>query len=293
MKSTAVCKLSFLAMVVLCLAATIAAIGLMPRSASAQPLGSVVIESSQWLDADYEGFDSFYGQAIVAYQAGGTAKLSAAIWNGYEDKATVDYARLSFGWGGEAIEATSKPSTISDRSYALFVWEFAVPTTDTASNLIAHTWEIKVKCTVEADTPFDVEDSSSGSNFVVYSSDQSACRESINTWDANNEAYTIWGYKGREMMTEALLSYNKAEDQYNSGDFEAATASYADAVAKQDEAIKADAKSALTDQTAESLRGTGGTKGIGYLIAGVGILIAGIGVMVGALLWTFRGKKPD
>ena len=289
MKSALVSKFSFVAMVVLCLAATIAAVGLMPRSASAQPWGTVVIESPQWLEADYMGFDSFYGQTVVAYHAGGSAKLMAVVWNGFEDDATVDYARLQLGWGGEPKEATSKPATIAKNSYALFEWEFTV---DAASNLIAHTWEITVKCEVEADTPFEAKDTSSGSNLVVYSEDQVACRGSVDTWDANNEAYTIWGYKGRDMMRVPLDLYNKAEDQYNGGDFENAKANYAEAVTKQEEAIKADAKCALTDQSAQALQGTGGNKGIGYLIAGIGILLAGIGVMVGVLLWAMRGKKP-
>ena len=290
MKSALVSKFSLVAVMVLCLATTIAGVALVPKSAGAQPWHAIQIEQPQWLEADYEGFDSFYGQDIVAYQMGGSAKLTAAVWNGYDDEVTVVYARVHFGWGGEAIAATTMPTKISKNSYALIEWAFTVPS---ASNLIAHTWEIEIKCTVEADAPFDVEDSSGGSNFVVYSGDQVACCDSVRTWDANNEAYTIWGYKGREMMTEAVLSFNKAEGQYNSGNFGEAVTSYADAVTKQDEAIKADAKSALTDQTAESLRGTGGTKGTAYLIAGIGVLLAGIGVMLGLLVWAIKGgKKP-
>jgi len=291
MKSAVVSRFSLVAMMVLCLATTIVGVALVPKSAGAQPHNAIQIESPQWLDAKYEGVDSFYGQAVVAYQTGGSARLSAVVWNGFDNDATVNYARLQFGWGGEAISATAgSPTKISKNSYALFEWQSAVPTT--ASSLIVHTWEIKVKCTVEADTPFDREDSTSGFNFVVYTGDQADCRDQIDIWQANNAAYNIWGYKGREMMTEAVLSYNKAEDQYGSGNFDDAKASYTDAVTKQDEAIKADAKCALTDQSAQALQGTGGNKGIGYLIAGIGILLAGIGVMVGVPLWVMRGKKP-
>ena len=291
MKSAVICKFSLLAVVVLCLAATIASVGLMPRSAGAQPWLGVQIESVQWLEAKYEGFDSFHGQNIVAYEASTTGSVVAKVYNHTNDEVTIDYARLEFGWGGNPIEATSKPATIAKTSYVLIAWDVPVPSTTVASNLIVHTWAMKLRWHIgDSDTSTDEE--TGGTNFVVYAADQSACRDSIDKWDANNEAYTIWGYKGRDMMRVPLDLYNKAENQYNSGDFENAKANYAEAVIKQEEAIKADAKCALTDQSAQALQGTGGNKGIGYLIAGIGILLAGIGVMVGVLLWVMRGKKP-
>jgi hypothetical protein len=287
MKSAVISKFSLLAVVVLCLATTIAAVELMPRSTNAQPQ----IESVQWLEAKYEGLDSFYGQNIVAYEASSTGSVVAKVHNYTNDEVTIDYARLEFGWGGTAVEATSKPATIAKNSYVIIAWDVPVPSTTVASNLIVHTWKITVRHHV-GDSTVSEQSETGGSNFVVYSADQVACREQVNTWEANNGAYTIWGYKGREMMTEALLDYNRAEDQYNSGNFGEANTNYAAAVTKQDEAIKADAKSALTDQTAESLRGTGGTKGTAYLIAGIGVLLAGVGVMAGGLLWVIRGRKP-
>jgi hypothetical protein len=291
MKSAVICKFSLLAVVVLCLAATIASVGLMPRSAGAQPGLGVQIESVQWLEAKYEGFDAFYGQNIVAFEASSTGMAVAKVYNHKDVDVTIDYARLEFGWGGSPVEATSKPATIAKNSYVLIAWDVPVPSTSVASNLIVHTWKITVRHHV-GDSTESEQAETGGSNFVVYAADQVACRDSIDKWDANNEAYTIWGYKGRDMMRVPLDLYNKAEDQYNSGDFENAKANYAEAVTKQEEAIKADAKSALTDQSAQTLQGTGGTKGIGYLIAGIGILLAGIGVMVGVLLGVMRGKKP-
>jgi hypothetical protein len=288
MKSALISRFFFVAVMVLCLAAAMAGIALVPKPAEAQPWMSLQIEQPQWIEADYQGFDSFYGQDVVAYKEGGTAILTAAVWNGFDNDANVLYARLQFGWGGDAIEATTKPTKIVKGTYSLFEWRFTVPV---ASSLVAHSWEVTVRCDIESDPILEAKDSTSGSNFVVYTADQAECRDSIRTWNANNEAYTIWGYKGREMMTEAVLSFNKGEEQYAVGDFADAKTSFADAVTKQDEAIKADAKSALTDQTAESLRGTGGTKGTAYLIAGIGVLLAGVGVMVGGLLWGLKGRK--
>lgn len=288
MKSGTLCKPSLVLTAVLCLLAAILSVGLIPRPASA------VISSHEWLGAAYSGTEDpyFYGQNVAAYQAGTTAKLVATVVNTTGHDISIDYGRLKLGWSTVVEEADSRPLTIARGEYAIFEWVFTVPEVATASNLILHTYEITVQYD-ETDGDSDEKWTEEGSKLVVYSADQAACRDSINKWDANNEAYTFWGYEGRETMTEALYLYNKAEDQYAGGDFSDANESYAQAVTMQEGAIEADAGKALTDQTAETLEGTGGTKGIGYLIAGIGLLLAGIGVMLGALLWAIKGgKKP-
>lgn len=164
----------------------------------------------------------------------------------------------------------------------MIIWKFDA---SAASNLVIHTYEITIMYGSD-----EVKDS--GSNLVIYSDEQGACRESIQKWTANNSAYTLWGYEGRRMMTEASYLKNKADDEYSSGNFTAAKADYAEAVKEQEQAIKSDSGAALTGESAVALQGTGGNKGIGYLIAGIGILLAGIGVMAGVLLWAMRGNKP-
>jgi len=91
-------------------------------------------------------------------------------------------------------------------------------------------------------------------------------------------------------MTEAWYLYNKAEDEYDSGNFVGAAADYAAAVTTQEKAIKADACAALTNQSAQTLEGTGGMKGIGYLIAGIGILVLGLSAGIGIIAWGLRKR---
>lgn len=275
----------------LCLAILIAIVGvLVPVSTKAQPWG-VRIESVQWLETKYEGYDSFYGTTIVAYETGSTAKLLATVFNNTDDEIIVDYARIQFGWSSTPGDATTKPATVAKRSYTIVIWEVPVPDNSVASNLIIHTWAVTVRYHV-GDSPTSTDLKTGGSNFVVYSKDQVACRDSIDKWNANNDAYTLWGYKAQRMMTEALYLYNKAKVQYASGEFSSAKDNYASAVIKQEEAIKSDAAAALTGESAQTLAGTGGTKGTGFLIAGIGVLLAGIGVLIGALLWATRKKSP-
>ena len=288
MKSIGLSKPSIAIMAVLCLMVAVLGFGLIPRPASAN------ISSYEWLGAAYTGNQDpyFSGSSIVAYREGDTAKLVAKVANTTGAEISIDYSRLTLGWTTVQEEADSGPKTIAKDAYGIFEWVFDVPSVGTASNLVMHNYGITVQYDVwggEADRKWSVD----GSNFVIYVDAQVSCRDSVNKWTANNDAYMLWGYEGRQIMTEALYLYNKAEDQYAAGNFAEASTSYTDAVTKQLEAIEKDSNSALTGESALTLAGTGGTKGTGYLIAGIGILIAGIGVMGGALLWAIKGgKKP-
>lgn len=286
LKSTARRQPSLAVVGVLCLVVAVLGVFLIPRPASAD------ISSHEWLNTVYSGTEDpyFRGTNIAAYQAGGTAKLVATVANTSGHDISIDYGRLKLGWSTVEEEADTRPLTIAKGEYALFVWEFAVPDVTTASNLILHTYEINVQYDETGGISGRIW-TVDGGNLAVYSPEQAACRDSIDKWNANSGAYTIWGYEGREMMTEASYSYNKAEDQYARGDFSEADTNYEEAVTKQEKAIAADVGKALTDQSAQTLEGTGGMKGTGYLIAGIGILVAGVGVLLGALLWVFRGKR--
>lgn len=274
------CKLSLVMASLLCLLAVVLAVGVVPRPAEAAP--ALSIESYKWLKTSYEGSDGFYGGSIVAYKSGGNVELMATVRNWSGADVSVSGATLTVDWSSVLVNAVEYPTTIAKDSYGVIIWRFDA---SAASNLVTHNYEITVKSGND-----EVKDS--GSNLVIYSDEQDACRESIQKWTANNSAYTLWGYEGRRLMAGASYLKNKADDEYNSGGFAAAKADYAEAVKKQEHAIKSDACAALTPQSAQALEGTGGNKGIGYLIAGIGILLAGIGVMVGVLLGVMRGKKP-
>ena len=280
MKMVRQCKLSLVMASLLCLLAVVLAVGVVPRPAEAAP--ALYIESYKWLKTSYEGSDGFYGGSIVAYKSGDNVELMATVRNWSESGMSFGSASLKVDWSSVLVNAVEYPTTIAKNSYGVILWRFDA---SAASNWVTHEYEFSVKYGNE-----EVKDS--GSNLVIYSDEQAACRESIQKWTANNSAYTLWGYEGRRMMVGASYLKNEADDEYNSGGFAAAKADYAEAVKKQEHAIKSDACAALTPQSAQALEGTGGNKGIGYLIAGIGILLAGIGVMVGVLLGVMRGKKP-
>jgi hypothetical protein len=271
---------SMVMVMLLVLVAGCLAIGL-----AVKPVGAD-IAAYEWTNTTYQGLDGFYGANIVAYKTGAGAELIARVVNNQGSDISIDYGRLELGWDATPLEAVERPTTIASGDYALFRWTFEVPSNTAATNLLMHTYEI----TVQYDEPGnpDRQWSESGANLVVYSEEQAASRDSIDKWDANMSSYVIWGYEGRRAMTEAWYLYNKAEAEYDSGNFVGAAADYAAAVTTQEKAINADASAALTNQSAQTLEGTGGMKGIGYLIAGIGIAILGLSVGIGVIAWGLR-----
>ncbi len=271
------CKLSLVMASLLCLLAVILTVGIVPRSAEA---ASLELESFKWLKTTFEGSDDFYGGSIVAYKTGDNAELMVIVRNWSGAEMSFGSASLKVDWSNDRVDAVQYPAKIAKDSYGVIIWNFDA---SAASNWVAHEYEFSVKYGNE-------EAIDGGSNLVIYSDEQAACRESIEQWAANDSAYALWGYEGRRLMTEASYLKNKADDEYNSGNFTAAKADYDEAVKKQEQAINKDASCALTTESAVKLQGTGGAKGMGYLIAGIGILLAGAGVAVGMLFWSFRKR---
>ena len=250
-------KHSLLAGLVLCLLAAGAAIGFVPRTASAD------IQSYEWLNSAYEGWDDFLNANVIAYEAGTSATLIARVYNPWEKEITLDYGRVELGWAASPVESVDRPP-IGAHKTALLTWNIDIPSTSSASNLQLHTYKI----TVQYDVPELVSDQKwerSGNDLAVYSPEQVGCRDLIQKWTANNTAYSFWGYEGRQAMTEATYTYNKASSEYEAAQFEAAQTDYQAALDKQNEAIEKDAAAALTAESALTLEGTGGVKGLGFL----------------------------
>jgi len=267
--------LKFSVVIVLALIAVAAASLLAPKPAEA------AITYHKWLNTTYEGYDPFYQANVVAYKTSTTAELVARVDNNAGSEISIDFGRLELSWTTTLVEATERPSTIAAGKYGLFRWQFTMPDTTTASNLLMHSYKVTVQYDVAGGVS-DQQWTRTGTNLVVYTEDQAICRDLVNQWNINL-TYPIWGYECQRAMTEASYYYNKADDEYSSGNFDAAKEDYETAVEKQVEAIKKDAGAALTPESAQTLEGTGGTRGVGFLLGGIGILVVGLGFVVWAL----------
>jgi len=108
-----------------------------PMAASAE------IESIQWSGAAFQGEDDFYGDDVVAFKAGSTAKLTASVYNDTGVDVTITEAKVKFDWGG-VFAATTAPTQIKVAETGVFVFEFTVPEVTVATNTVMHAYDVLV-----------------------------------------------------------------------------------------------------------------------------------------------------
>jgi len=97
----------------------------------------------QWSGAAFQGTDDFYGGNVVAYTAGDNASLAVTLQNNLSMDMTIKSAKVKFDWGNE-YAATSFPSELKAGAYGVAKFEFAVPSTDVATNMALHGYQVSV-----------------------------------------------------------------------------------------------------------------------------------------------------
>ncbi|OGO01142.1 MAG: hypothetical protein A2Y72_07235 [Chloroflexi bacterium RBG_13_53_26] len=106
-------------------------------------LASAGITSAQWSETAYNGLDDFYGTTVVAYEAGSTAKLAVSVQNTGVYDITIKSAKVTFDWG-EEYSTTDFPSQVKAGDFGIVRFAFTVPSTDVATNMVLHAYEIAV-----------------------------------------------------------------------------------------------------------------------------------------------------
>jgi hypothetical protein len=132
-------KVSFA--LILMLVVTGLIVAMLPAAAVAAP-GIVELN---WSEAAFEGNDAFYGGvAVVAYEAGSTAKMEFRVKNDSTADLTVRGAKATFDWGtcNPTVPATF-PFVLKAGEYASFRFECVVPAD--ASNQTLHNYKVAVE----------------------------------------------------------------------------------------------------------------------------------------------------
>ncbi len=122
----------------------------MPGTASAD----VWPQNWEWIGPVYDGYDSYYGDYVVEYVAGSTARLDVQVLNYpyYESgDAVIKSATLKTDWNAE-IAATTVPADLDYYEYGTVTFQFTVPGTDVATNAWAHEWEIVFEWQTQGET---------------------------------------------------------------------------------------------------------------------------------------------
>jgi len=116
------------------------------------------ISDWNWTGTTSRGYDSFYGDDVVAYAAGSQASLAVTVYNDRGEDVNIKGASLEFDWGDE-YTATTPPEIKADES-SVITFGFTVPSTAQASNVVTHRYEVEVQYESAEDTTdgYEVED---------------------------------------------------------------------------------------------------------------------------------------
>ena len=106
-----------------------------PKPALAAP-GEVTIMEWDWSGA-------FNDWGDVAYTENSTANLTVALFNEVGLDVTIKSAKVKFDWGS-TVDALSFPSQLKNGEQGIAEFEITMPSTDVATNLMTHAYQISV-----------------------------------------------------------------------------------------------------------------------------------------------------
>lgn len=277
------------------------------------------VQQTDFIGALYRGTDGFYGSNVVAYEAGDSARVTVSVINDYYNwsapspfpPVNVSAVKISFDWGEEYTSTEvswDSPVQILYNQMHVFTIAFVVPPDTVASNQFKHAYNIIVEHVdrLAGATRIVGSWTTSGSNFVVYTSEQADARGmlielgNIGVYPdsypytllarfpylpmVSSEARMLWGEAMSECSTGGISYYH--------GDFAAAKDHFQAALDKANEALTLEsekggaleegltdllgsmAQASTTQSTAVLILSIGVS--IGVIIGGIGILLYGM-----------------
>lgn len=238
----------------------LAGVLLMPPAAQAS------IGSHVWLDTAFKGYDSFYGTNVEAYDNGSIATLNVQINNDTQGFIIVQSAKLSFDWTGGVYATTDSPITVAKGATGYITFSFTVPATSVASNMSTHSYMIEADIVMQGGTQTTWHDG--GSDFVVYSSDQSGAMSLRQQMEAIGVP-ALNTVNSRGLLAQSQVEKQLADQEYIAGDFQGAKNDYQQALTLQQ-----DAQSKDKDPNTFSLVGP-----VGSLLTGIGAMLLAAGLI--------------
>lgn len=238
-------------------------------------------------------YDDYLGNVNVAYERGSTAKLLINIRNnrGFDAYFMV---QVLMSWTSQNVTATPSEYQILEGESHIF--EAAINIPSDVSNLYKHSYTIYSLWRAAPGDTWAIEDIDAGSDFAVYSSEQTQ----INTVRLMLDAYPslspvpfLTSPEARELMINATVNENLGEQSYLRGDFAGALDHYNKALSATKDAFAADTEylSSLGDSLV-AVMNAGQTylsmQGYAYILAAIGFLLIGIG----AIVYLVRRSKP-
>ncbi|MEM3536336.1 MAG: hypothetical protein QXF44_01020, partial [Candidatus Bathyarchaeia archaeon] len=182
-----------------------------------------------WSDYAYKGYDSYYGDYVIAYVNGTTAKLKVPIYNDFSSPSmNITAVSLVFDTGYNITLSTVVNVTYGATHY--FDFSFTADT-NVLSNLWSHTY--KVVADLQDNSGWKYEDywtyysSYYGYNFVVYLPEQKDVKDLSTKYSAYYSSYPPSSFEtvGAHMLvTQAIVESSLAQNYINLGNFTEAKA---------------------------------------------------------------------
>lgn len=268
--------------------------------------------TATWAGYKYTGFDSFYGDWVVAYESGSTAVLYVNVENDLPagKQMNISAVGISLNWGdtfNSTQASKTNPVALKNGKYRIFTITFVVPSTANVSNLFLWDYKIYVEHVnatgADPDTEIETRNDLGLRYFVVYSEDQTKCRQmattitgiSALTWNST-KAEILWNKKENETKV--------AENYYELGEFANAATHYENALSLIDRAYTAeetkgssweDAQIALLQAQVKWFEGWGnffnGLSNMWTLI-GVALVLFALGYILRGLAMLRRASAP-
>jgi len=238
-------------------------------------------------------YDDYLGNVNVAYERGSTANLIINIRN---DRGFDAYfmVKVKMSWASDNVTATPSEYKILHGETHIFEAAINIPTD--VSNRYLHSYTIYSLYRAAPGDNWANDDTETGTEFAVYSSEQSE----INTIKLTLDAYPYWSptpfltsASARELMINASIHETLGEQSYSRGDFTDALDHYNKALSATEDAFAADTEYASSIGDAlVAVMNAGQTylsmQGYAYILAAIGFLLIGIG----AIIYLIRRSKP-
>jgi hypothetical protein len=249
-----------------------------------------------WLDPNYKGYDSYYGQDVNAYLVGTEAKALVTVYNDVGEKAYVT-VRIHMDWATENKTSTETDILILPSRSHTFEVKVGVPTT--VNNLVIHSYTIYVSYYKSPGGELITIEPRYYTDFAVYSQDQSDAQDykaQVEMWNMNytlTEYLNITSAKAKEYWIKNIVEKRLGDKSYAYGNFEEAKNHYELALNYTLESFKYDIETGQSfgDNFLGILnarRSLLGLQGWSWLIAAIGFFFMGIGVVV----YLVRKSKP-
>jgi hypothetical protein len=292
----------------------------------ARSVGATV-SSVNFAGAFYKGYDLFHGKSVVAYKVGSNVTVAISVYNDYYYSYTtinISAVKILFDWG---TNYTSNEASMDNRfqleRYQTHVFLITLELPTDVSNMATHSYMVYVEHVNRLNGSVSVVNTwtYSGSDFAVYSSDQSDAQdlyaELVTIGVLPSMSYYYYYYlppivnfpyipfvssEARMLWSQARDEGNFGSTDYARGNFTGAKSHYQTALSMVNESFAAESEtgSNYEDSFASLMGGIGNAfnrSGDSVLILAVGISIGatlfGIGVLVYGLAKLKTARTPQ